>query len=159
MDIFDGPLDSPDFSEITWDASEVVHELDDRPHLLLRIRLEGRAFPQLDAQPFVRVLGRRASAESWFARVAEDQTSLSGYFAVDGLRSAGMIEWGYGSSVWGRLAGRFDPRATRRLDRSRLPQDLVLATERFIQRKKAGRLPPRIHMPKSRPRRRRSQQE
>jgi hypothetical protein len=147
------PLDLPDQPEVSWQAAEVVRELDDRPHLLLRIRLRGGSFAQLDAQPFVRVLGRRAASESWFAEVSEDQTSFSGYFSIDAPAAPGIIEYGYGSRVMGRLPGPFDPGKVKRLERDRLPKDLVPVTQQLIDRKRAGRRPPELRMPPARRRR------
>lgn len=155
MDIMHSSLEFPDRPELLWRASEVVRELDDRPHLLTRIQLLGGSFPQLDAQPFVRVLGRRTSVESWFAEVADDGASMSGYFPVDAPPAEGIVEYGYGSRVWGRIPGPFDPLKVEHLDRERLPRDLVLVTEQFIRRKKAGRLSPEIRKPEARRRRRR----
>jgi hypothetical protein len=154
MDIVRGPLDFSDRPELSWQASEVVRELDDRPHLMTRIQLRGGSFPHLDAQPFVRVRGRRVSVESWFAEVADDQASLTGYFPVDASMADGVIEYGYGSRVFGRVPGPFDPLRVEHLDRDRLPRDLGLVTERFIRRKQAGRVPPEIRMPEPRRRRR-----
>jgi hypothetical protein len=149
------PHDFPGRNELSWHAREVVRELDDRTHLLLRIRIRGGSFPQLDAPPFVRVLGRRRSVESWFAQVAEDGSSLSGYFPVDARILEGVVEYGYGSRVFGRVPAPFDPLEVERLERPRLPEDLVVVTEQFIRRKQAGRLPPDIRMPAPRRRRRR----
>jgi hypothetical protein len=147
------PFDLPDQPELSWQAGEVVRELDDRPHLLMRIRLRGGSFPQLDAQPFVRVLGRRDSSESWFAEVSEDQSSLSGYFSVDAPAAQGIIEYGYGSRVMGRAPGPFDPVKVRRLERDRLPKDLVPVTQQYIERKRTGRNPPKLALPPARRRR------
>jgi hypothetical protein len=151
MDV-QGPIDVPDRPEVSWQADEVVRDLNDRPHLLTRIQLRGASFPQLNAQPFVRVLGRRRSVESWFAEVADDQSSLTGYFALNTPLAAGVIEWGYGSRVWGRITGRFDDRNIQRLERERLPRNVVPVTEQLIRRTQAGKRPPKLRMP---PRRRR----
>jgi hypothetical protein len=151
MDVH-GPLDVPDRPEVSWQAGEVVRDLNDRPHLLTRIQLRGRSFPQLNAQPFVRVLGRRQSVESWFAEVADDQSSLTGYFAVNAPLAGAVIEWGYGSRVWGRITSPFDERNIQRLNRERLPRNLVPVTEQLIRRTQAGKASPKLRMP---PRRRR----
>jgi hypothetical protein len=149
----DGQLEFPARSELSWQAGEIVRELDDRPHLLTRIVLKGGSFPQLDAQPFIRVVGRREALESWFAEIADDGTSMSGYFAVDAPPTDGIIEYGYGSRVWGRIPGPFDPLKIERLERERLPQEVVPVTHRYIRRKQSGRVPPHIQMPEARRRR------
>jgi hypothetical protein len=147
MNFLHKPFDPPDLS---WRAHEVVSELDDRPHLLTRIELRGGSFPQLDAPAFIRVLGRRTPVVSWFARVADDGSALSGYFPVDAPIDDGIIEYGYGSRVFGRIPAPFDARKVERLDSERLPKDLIPVTQRFIQRKEAGRLQPDIRMPEPR---------
>jgi hypothetical protein len=140
----------PDEPGLVWSAREVVLELDDRPHVLVRLEVRGDAFPQLNAQPFVRVAARRAYVESWFAQVAEDGTSIAGYFAVDGLPAEGLVEYGYGDRVVGRVPARFEPLNVEQLDRERLPTDVVVVNERFVKRKQSGKLEPEIRMPEPR---------
>lgn len=154
MDDVPNPRDFLGQSEMSWEAGEVVRELDDRPHLLLRIQILGASFPHLDAQPFVRLLGRRTLVESWFAMVAENKRSLSGYFGVDAPMVEGIIEYGYGSRVFGRIPAPFDPSKVKHLDRERLPADLVEVTEKYLRRKEAGRVQPDIRLPDPRRRRR-----
>jgi hypothetical protein len=140
----------PDEPGLAWSAREVLLDLDERPHLLVRLELQGDAFPHLDAQPFVRVAARRAYAESWFARVAEEGTSIAGYFAVDGLPAEGLVEYGYGDRVFGRVPAPFEPLRVKQLDRQRLPEDVVVVDERFLKRKRGGKLEPAIRMPEPR---------
>ena len=122
--------------ELTWRADEVVREIDDRPHLLARVEISGTYFPQRAAEPFVRVVvGRRRAVESWFAEVSDDNQHLRGYFPVD-LPRRGAIEFGYGHRVMGRLPGRFDAGAVTRLDRHRLPRDVVVVSARYVAGKR-----------------------
>lgn len=150
MNVMQERFDSPDRPDISWRAREIVREVDDRPHLLTRIELRGGSFPQLDAQPFVRVLGERTAVLSWFAHVADDNSSLNGYFPVDAPLDEGIIEYGYGSRVFGRIPERFDARRVERLDRERLPRDLIAVTEELVQSKREGRLQPEIRFPEPR---------
>src|ERR1044071_3781735 len=85
--------------QVEWHAREVVKELNDRPHLLVRLEISGPHFPQRAAEPCVRILeGWRVVARSWFADISDDGRRLLGYFAVDVPRGdAG--EFGYGAEV------------------------------------------------------------
>ena len=154
MDIFREDLDLRDLPDPEWRADEVLYELDDRDHLLTRIQIRGGSFPHMDAEPFVRVAGRRGSARSWFVDIAEDSATMSGYFPVDFMPTEGLIEYGYGNRVFGRLGRRFSARTVERLDRGRLPRKVVVVTSDFVRQKESGRRSPDIRMPD--PRRRRS---
>ena len=131
------PLYADRLPELSWRAGETIVELDDRPHLLTRIELRGRSFPQLDAQPFLRIAGREEAFRSWFANVSEDGASFVGYFAVDALVAGGDLEYGYGNRVFGRVRG-FEPAKIQRLDKRRLPRGLVAVKDSDIQRRQAG---------------------
>jgi hypothetical protein len=150
MDIFGQPFGLPSSPDPEWRADEVLYELDDRDHLLTRIQIVGGSFPHMDAEPFVRVKGWRDSARSWFVDIAEDSTTMSAYFPVDAIPSDGVIEYGYGNRLFGRLARRFSARAVERLDRERLPRTVVVVTSNVLRRRESGRRPPKLRMPKPR---------
>lgn len=137
MDPMFRPIYAHNGPKLSWRASETVLELDNQPHLLTRIEIRGRAFPHMDAEPFVRIAGRRGGTLSWFANVADDGSSLSGYFAVDAFASGGILEYGYGNRVFERIKG-FEPGKIERLDKRKLPKDLVVVTDAYIQRKREG---------------------
>ncbi len=130
--------------KLSWQADEAVLDLDQRPHLLARVEIRGTHFPERDAQPFVRLAGRRGGGVlSWFAEIDEDGACLSGYFPVDALDEAAVVEYGYGNQVLGRLEG-IEPLRIDHLDRARLPKDLVVVTDEVIEksrRKAGGRMP------------------
>lgn len=150
MDAFRDRLDIRDLPDPEWRADEVVHELDDRDHLLMRIQIRGGSFPHMDAEPFVRIAGRRDEARSWFVDIADDSSRMSGYFPVDVSPGEGVIEYGYGNRVFGRLGRRFSTRIVERLDRQGLPRKTVIVTADYIRQKASGRRPPDLRMPERR---------
>ena len=119
--------------QVEWHAREVVKELNDRPHLLVRLEITGPHFPHRAAEPFVRILeGERVVARSWFADISDDGRRLLGYFAVDVPRGD-TVEFGYGAEVLGRMRATFDAAdMVRRLERERLPKGVVEVTTRDI---------------------------
>jgi hypothetical protein len=122
-------------SALTWRAQEVVREVDDQPHLLARIEIEGDYFPHRAAEPFVRILdGDQVVMTSWFADVSDDNRRLTGYFPVD-LPPRGTVEFGYGHQVMGRIPLGFDADAVIRLDRQRLPGTVVPVSAEYLKAK------------------------
>jgi len=121
--------------KLSWQAKEVVKELDDKPHLLLRVEIRGMYFPHLAAEPFVRiVVSDRQAVTSWFADVLDDGRSLWAYFPED-LPEGGAIEIGYGARVMGRIRRRFAAKEVKRLDRKKLPRGLVVVDSAFLKAK------------------------
>ncbi|HYR11397.1 MAG TPA: hypothetical protein VEQ60_26685 [Longimicrobium sp.] len=119
--------------EFSWTGREVVREINDGPHLLLRVEIRGGYFPLRAPEPFVRIIREDGTVEeSWFAEVAEDHTALRGYFAP-ATDTAGVLEFGYGHQVMGRTSQSFAPKAVERLDRARLPREVVEPREMPIQ--------------------------
>jgi hypothetical protein len=117
----------------SWTASEVVKDLDDRPHLLVKLEITGPYFPERAAEPFARVVrpdGR--SITCWFADVSDDQRRLKAYFTSE-VPPSGTIEFGYGQKVLGRLPADFDRTRVRALDRDRLPRHVVVAREAHVR--------------------------
>lgn len=119
--------------EFRWTGREVVRELNDRPHLLLRVEIRGAYFPLRAPEPFIRIVREEGTVESWFAEVAEDHAALRGYFPP-GTDTDGILEFGYGAKVMGRVGQPFTPKAVERLDRTRLPRDVVEPREMPVQR-------------------------
>ncbi|MGQ0639859.1 MAG: hypothetical protein ACT4P6_03665 [Gemmatimonadaceae bacterium] len=118
--------------EVVWRAQETVRELNRQPHLLLRIDITGLVFPHRDAPAFVRIaLDRRRFVSSWITEISADSRTLSGYFAVDDAER-GTIEFGYGSRVVGRVERPFDGRQVARLDRARLPKNIVIVSREYL---------------------------
>ncbi len=126
--VFSGNLE-----KLSLRAEEVVREIDDRPHLLVRIEISGAHFPHRAAEPFVKIVtSDGAAAASWFAGVSDDNRRLMGYFPSD-LPPQGTVEFGYANEVLGRLAVKFEAKAVSRLDRKRLPKDVVVVSTKDLQ--------------------------
>jgi len=121
--------------QLPWQAKEVIRELDYRPHVLVRIQITGGYFQHRAAEPFVRIVSRGKVVESWFAEVSDDNTTLSGYFQTD-IAAGGIIEYGYGSKVEGRLEKRFTIRNVEKLNRKNLPKEAVIVTDKFLKEKR-----------------------
>ena len=122
-------------AEARWQAQEVVREVDHRPHLLVRLTVRGGYFPHRAAAPFVRIVGRdKAVVDAWFTEITGDSSALMAYFATD-LPDDGVIEFGYEDQVLGRIPAAFDGKAVPRLDRKRLPSDVVETTRAYLRKK------------------------
>ena len=102
------PQDVAQPVQVTWQAQEVVRVIDDRPHLLLRITLTGTTFPQRAAAPFVRVVVGESVTLSWSTTISDDLRELHGYFPTD-LPLEGIVDYGYGSRVFGRAVPPLQP--------------------------------------------------
>ncbi|MBD0333336.1 MAG: hypothetical protein ICV66_11845 [Chitinophagaceae bacterium] len=121
--------------QLPWQAHEVIRELDNRPHLLLRITIKGGYFAHRAPEPFIRIVSRGKIIQSWFAEISEDNSTLSGYFPTD-LPANGVIEYGYGSQVQGRLDRKFITKSVERLDRKKLPKETIVVSQKFLQTKR-----------------------
>jgi len=105
----------------SWNAKEVVKEVNRKPHLLVRLEVHGSYFPSRAAPPFVRIVPDEGNpVDAWFTEETPDNRSLVGYFPVD-LPQAGRIEFGYGDAVVGRVRAALDAGKIPRLDRNRIP--------------------------------------
>ena len=80
--------------------------------------------------------GKGAYARSWFTRISADNRTLHGYFAPD-LPEEGIIEFGYPDAL-GRVPATFSSREVRRLLRERLDKDVVVPTQKDLN-KRLGR--------------------
>ncbi len=122
--------------DLRWEAREIVRDLDDRPHLLTRVEVTGRPFPIVDRPPFMRLVDSGSAATAWFVDVAEDGSAVRGYFA-EGTEPRGTLEFGAGNDVVARIQieGR---REIPRLDRGRLPRNVVVVTPDFLAERLGG---------------------
>ena len=116
-DLVDYPIQSP---KLRWEASQVLRDLHERPHLLLRVKLIGTYFPQRALEPLVTVGGVR----SRFAEIATDGLSAAAYF--DQVPHEGTVEFGYGEEVLLRFPEPFRRPGIRVLDPKRLPPNVQL---------------------------------
>ncbi len=123
MDLVDFPIES---DRLYWEARLVVRDLNQEPHLLMRITLTGTHFPHRALKPFVAV----GEVRSLFVSIAEDGLSAHAYFDKP-LPQGSRIEFGYGEQALLRFPGPFDPHGIRPLDRKRLPSNTRLV-ERFL---------------------------
>jgi len=122
--------------ELRWQAQEVVREVDHRPHLLVRLAVQGGYFPHRAAVPFVRIIaGGRTVTEAWFTEITGDSSALMAYFATD-LPADGIIEFGYEEQVLGRVPAVFDGKQIQRLDRKRLPVEVIETTSEYLREKR-----------------------
>lgn len=121
----------------TWGGREVVVELDDRPHLLTRIEVRGGYFPLMAREAFMRIVVDKKTVPAWFAKPSEDTRSLRGYFATD-LPRTGVLEFGYGADLVGRIELDEAQKLDRPLDRERLPRDVVIVDTDHVVRRLGG---------------------
>jgi len=123
--------------QLPWQGQEVIRELDGRPHLLVRIRIEGGYFAHRAPEPFMRIISGDDEVKSWFAEISEDNSTLTGYFPTD-LPAGGIIEYGYGAQVQGRLEKEFNTKGIARLDAKRLASGTVRVSQELIRSKSKG---------------------
>lgn len=114
------------------DSKEVIKIIDDKPHLLLRIKISGTNFPHRAKEPVVRIMySKEKFAVSWFAKVSDDNKSLNAYFPVDTDISE-WIEYGYGNVIHCKINEKFDPNKIYRLDREKMIDDTVIVTRKHL---------------------------
>lgn len=117
-------------------AREVVKVLDDLPHLLVRLEISGEHFPHRAAPPFVMIhIDEKEYFKDLFTEVSPDNQALIGYLPVN-LPPGGSIVFGYGDEIWGTVPGGFDADSVARLDRGRLPENIVIVDDDFVQRRR-----------------------
>ena len=117
-------------------SKEVVKVLNDRPHLLVRMKISGGYFPHRAPHPFIHLrVGEREYFTDYFTEISDDNQSLIGYLPVD-FPEKGVIEFGYGNEIWGTIAGEFSRDSITPLDRRRLPQDILVVDTEFVNRRK-----------------------
>jgi hypothetical protein len=120
-------LKLPQPSDYSWQASEVIHVLNDKPHLLIKIEILGPYFPHRAVEPFVRIVDEEGRVtDNWFAEISEDNRRLLGYFTVV-LPTRGRIEFGYGKTSSGTMDVLYDKNQVQLLERERLPKDVIVA--------------------------------
>ena len=104
---------------ISWEVREVVHDIDARPHLLLRIELVGVHFPGRALPPFMRV----GKLRSRFVRLDSDGLRAFGYFDAR-PPDRGTIAFGYGEQVVLQVHDDYVHDLPAPLDRGRLPEGI-----------------------------------
>lgn len=117
-------------------TKEVVKILNDSPHLLVRMTISGGHFPHRAPHPFIHIkVGESEYFTDYFTEISNDNSTLVGYLPVN-FPKKGVIEFGYGNEIWGTIAGEFSADSIIRLDRKRLPKDILIVDDAFIQRRK-----------------------
>lgn len=114
---------------------EVIKVLNDHPHLVVRVEVRGENFPHRAPHPFMHI---RTDDDNFiddlFTEVAPDNSALIGYLPVD-ISDDSVIEFGYGNEIWGIVP--VDIRTSvDKLERDRLPKDIVVVDSAFIKRMK-----------------------
>ena len=78
------------------EAREVLREVKQQPHLLLRFDVRGGHFPHRALAPFARVDRDGEPVEAHLVEVDDDEKGLRAYFATD-VPLGGKLTVGYGS--------------------------------------------------------------
>ena len=121
--------------DLKGQAEEVIREVDHRPHLLVRVMVEGGYFPHRALVPFVRLIeGEHVVVRAWFTQVVPNSTALAAYFPTD-LPDDGILEFGYGPQAMGRVPVPFDAKSIKRLDRTRLSTEVVETTRAYVSKR------------------------
>ncbi len=122
-DLIDFPIES---ERLRWEARQVLRDLHQEPHLLMRLKLTGTYFPQRALEPFV-IVGK---VRSRFVEITDDGLSANAYFD-EPLPEGEKPEFGYGEEVLLRFPRAFDNDAFQPLDPERLPRNTRF-TARFL---------------------------
>jgi hypothetical protein len=115
-DLIDFPIES---NRLHWEARLVVRDIDQEPHLFLRLKLTGTYFPQRAQIPFVAVGKVRAR----LIIIPEDGLSVRAYFD-EPLPLGGKIVFGYGPNALLRFSEPFNQEEVSMLDAKRLPTNI-----------------------------------
>jgi hypothetical protein len=105
---------------VRLELREVVHELHERPHLLVRARLTGWHFPHRAEEPFLLV----GDVVSRLVRIAPDGLTADAFFDRP-LPHVHIVSFGYGRTIAWDFALHVDMERVERLDRARLPEGVV----------------------------------
>jgi hypothetical protein len=106
--------------KVKADVREVVHDVANKPHVLLRVRLTGWHFPERAPEPFL-VIGKIVSS---FVRIGPEGTYADAYFDVRPPK-ARRVSFGYGNTISWDFDVVVDPERSPPLDRKRLPKGVV----------------------------------
>lgn len=122
--------------EYAMTVGETVKILNDKPHLLTRIEISGEFFPHRNAPAFIHIRTEKEKhLHDYFTEVSQDNQKMIGYLPVD-IPTEGVIEFGYGTEIWGSITKKFTPSALTRLDRKKLPKDLVIVDANFLKQRR-----------------------
>lgn len=116
-------------------TKEVVRVLNNQPHLLVRIIIKGGYFPFKSVDPLIRIeTNKETYSNNLFAEISPDNSKIIGYFPIN--IQSGTIEFGYEDEIWGSLPGKFNTESITRLDREKLPKNIVITDAGLLHHQK-----------------------
>lgn len=65
------------------EAAEILKEIGEQPHLLLRISMRGGYFPHRNAGAFARIKERQMTFDALYCEIDDDERGFRAYFATD----------------------------------------------------------------------------
>jgi hypothetical protein len=107
-------------ANVRAEIREVVRDINRVPHVFARIKLTGWHFPHRAAEPFMLV----GNVVSQRVMIARDGSSAQGYFN-EKLPEAKVLSFGYGKVIVWDFNILINPGLIVRLDRLRLPPNVV----------------------------------
>lgn len=106
--------------DVRAELREVVREVDEQPHVFIRVRLSGWHFPERAPEPFVLI----GNVVSRFVVIGPGGETADAYFDVL-PPTARVMSFGYGRTVSWDFPVGVSARRLARLDRARLPAGVV----------------------------------
>lgn len=107
-------------NEVRAEVREVVKDVRGKPHVFARIKLSGWYFPQRAPEPFM-LVGETVSHN---VEISPDGQTAKAYFD-EPLPMAESVSFGYGKLINWDFAVSINPETIERLDRLRLPKDVI----------------------------------
>jgi hypothetical protein len=80
------------------DAAEILKEIGEKPHLLLRISIRGGYFPHRNAPAFARLQERQTTFDALYCEIDDDERGFRAYFATD-VPLQGVLSIGFENVV------------------------------------------------------------
>jgi hypothetical protein len=80
------------------DAAEILKEIGEQPHMLLRISIRGGNFPHRNAPAFARIQDQRNTLHALYCEIDDDESGFRAYFATD-IALKGILSVGFESDV------------------------------------------------------------
>jgi hypothetical protein len=99
---------------------EVIRDVFDKPHVFIRVRLTGWHFPGRAPEPFMAI----GNVVSRTVIIDPDGFGANGYFDK-ALPVARRVSFGYGKVIQWDFPLSIDPKKMTRLERSRLPKEVI----------------------------------
>lgn len=123
--------------QVRVEVREVVHEVFNRPHILIRVRLTGWHFPGRAPEPFV-LIGKVVSRAVIIDR---DGFGANAYFD-EPLPAAERVSFGYGNIISWDFELPIDPETIPKLDRNKAPRNAIDPFHAGLIRETEGRSEP-----------------